>query len=270
MNLLKMDKKMKPEDANDLSLKEFIKNFTQDAFHVDKRIITTLHTLFIKPGQLTIEYFKNSEKKHIQPLKLYYAINFIFFLLTPLLNTPNFQVFNFNMKSIIGRNHIYQEIIKEQVNAMDVSAVIYEERFNAHLKYNQPAFVFLIFPLFALLVTMLNFKKERYYLKHLIFSVHFLSFYLLFLLLIIFLYRILAFGLKCFALSNTIVGIILFVAIIIGPTIYLAVATRNFYKNNTLQSIIKALILSTGFLVSVGVYVQFLFFYTILALKLGY
>lgn len=261
---------MKSDNTTDLSLKVVAKSFTKEVFHIDRRIIKTLYTLFIKPGQLTLAYFKTSERRYIQPLKLYFAINFIFFLITPILNTPHFQVFSFSMKSIIGSNQIYQKIIKEQIRTIDVSEEIYEERFNAHLKYNQPAFIFLVIPFFALILNMLNFKNKRYYIEHLIFSVHYLSFFLLFLLVIISLYRVLAFVLKCFSVSSGVVGSILFFAIIMGLLIYLVVATRAFYKNRILPSILKASILFLGFIVTIGVYLQFLFFYTILALKWGY
>ena len=261
---------MKSNNPTDLSLKAFAKSFTAEAFHVDSRIIRTLYALFIKPGHLTLAYFKTSERQYVQPLKFYFVINFIFFLITPILNTPHFQVFSFSMKSLSGRNQIYQKIIKEQIQAIDVSEEIYEERFNAHLKYNQPAFVFLIIPFFALILNMVNFKNKRYYIEHLIFSIHFLSFFLLFLLIIISLFRALTFGLNYFTVSNGLVGLIIIVVFIIWLSIYLVVATRAVYKNRILPSILKSIILFVGFIVTMGGYTQFLFFYTILALKLGY
>ena len=265
-----MDKNMKSNNPTDLSLKAFAKSFTVEIFHVDSRIFKTLYALFFKPGHLTLAYFKTSERQYVQPLKLYFVINLIFFLITPILNTPHFRVFSFSMESLTGRNQTYQKIIKEQIQAIDVSEEIYEERFNAHIKYNQPAFVFLVIPFFAFILNMVNFKNKRYYVEHLIFSTHLLSFLLLFLLIIIFLFRFLTFGLKCFTISSGLVGLIIVIAFFIWLLIYLVVATRGFYKNRILTSISKSLILFAGFIVTIGGYTQFLFFYTILALKLGY
>ena len=60
-----MDKNMKSDNTTDLSLKVVVKSFTKEAFQIDRRIIKTLYTLFIKPGQLTLAYFKTSERRYI-------------------------------------------------------------------------------------------------------------------------------------------------------------------------------------------------------------
>ncbi len=261
---------MKSNNSTDLSLKSFLKNFATEAFHIDSRIIRTLIALLTKPGYLTVAYLKSSEEKYIQPLKLYFVINFIFFLIIPILSTSQFQIFSFSLKSLSGSNHIYQNIIREQIQANDVSEEIYEERFNAHLKYNQPAFVFLIIPFFALILNIVHFKNNQYYLEHLFFSVHFLSFFLLSLLVIISLYRILTFGLNYLSVSSGYVALIILVALFMWLSIYLFVSLRTFYKNRILSSILKFPVLLTGFFLAIGVYTQFLFFYTIIALKWGY
>ena len=261
---------MESENSTDLSFKVFLKNFTTEAFHIDGRIIRTTCALIVKPGYLTLAYFNNSTKKYIQPLKLYFAINLLFFLLIPLLTTSQFKVFNISMKSLTGSNQIYQEMIKNQIQAKDVSEVIYEERFNAHLKYNQPALVFIIIPFFALVLKIVNFKSKRYYVEHLFFSIHFLSTFLLFLLIIISLYRFLTFGLKFFSISIGVVALIILAIFVILLAIYLMVAIKKYYKNRTLLSTFKSIILLTSFLLIFGGYTQFLFFYTILALKWGY
>ncbi len=153
--------------SSDLSLKHFAKSFARETFHIDNRIIKTIGVLFAKPGYLTIAYFRTRDRIYIQPLRLYFLINFLFFLLIPILNTQQFQVFSFNLESFIHGNPFYQKIIENEIQESNVSKQIYKERFNAHLKYNQPAFVFLIIPLFALFLNIVHFKKKRYYVEHL-------------------------------------------------------------------------------------------------------
>ena len=264
-----MENSIKSNKAPDLSLKTFVKHFAAEVFHLDSRIARTLYALFAKPGRLSLAYLQASEKKYIQPLKLYFAINFLFFLITPVLNTPQFRVFSFSMQSISGKNQLYQEIIRKQTRALGVSKEIYAERFNAHLKYSQPAFVFLIIPFFALLLQIVNFRNKRYYIEHLIFSLHFLSFFLLFLLITILLFRVLAFGLKYFSVASGTVGLGVMIAFLLWLVIYLAIATKTFYKTGIWGSLLKSIFLLAGFVVTLGGYIQFLFFYTILALKFG-
>lgn len=262
---------MNDEDKpNDLSIKTFLKHFLVESFHIDNRIIKTIYTLLFKPGQLTAAYFNSAWENYIQPLKLYFAINFIFFLATPVLNTSQTQVFNFNMKSIIGSNKTYQRMIDKQIRNSGVSEKIYEERFNAHLKYNQPAFVFFIVPFFALILNIINFRSKQYYVEHLFFSIHFLSFFLISLLVFISSFRALKFVFDFFSISFDLMAIIMIVVLFALFIAYLAVATKRYYGNRIFVSILKSPVFFLGFILTFGGYIQFLFFYTILALKWGY
>ena len=265
-----MDQKDKRNLPEDLSLKLFIKNFVSEVFHVDSRIAQTIFDLFKKPGYLTLIFFAVPEMKYIQPLKLYFLINFIFFLFIPVLNTPQFQIFNFNMKSLTGSNKTYKEIIEYGMKSGNVSKEIYEERFNAHLKYNQPAFLFVTIPFFALLLNIVNLKNKKYYLEHLIFSVHYLAFVLLFLLIVICLFRFIKLFLAIFSIAGGFLGFIIIAVIALSLIIYLFFSIREFYKSNILVSSLKSIILFSGFILTIFIYVKFLFFYTVLALMLGY
>lgn len=264
-----MDNQKNLKQITDLSLRGFIKKFSAEFFYVDHRIRRTFSMLLCKPGYLTTSYFQVSDEKFIQPLKLYFTINFIFFLLAPQLSTSQFQVFNFNLKTLTSSNQTYQKIVQGQQQARQLSSEIYVERFNAHIKYNQPAFVFLLIPVFALILNLVQIRKKYYFVQHLIFSTHFVSFFLLSVLIILVLYRISTYLLKLFSLSTGLVTIFLFVAVFVGLLIYLLIGLRSFYNEKWFPSIFKGFILFFGFLSTMGLYIQFLFFYTILALKLS-
>ncbi len=256
---------MPPQNLPDnRSLKNFVKNLTSELFDFDKRILKTICALFFNPGKLSAVYFSDQKEKFLQPLKLYFAINFLFFFLAPLLSTPQFQIFNFNLQSIIGSNQVYQKIIDEEIRDAGVSREIYTERFNAHLKYNQPAFIFLVVPIFALILYLANFRKRQFYSESFIFASHFLSFFLLFLLIVISIYHILS------LFFHSIISIILIFFLFVSLIVYLFISLRTFFKNKILPTIVKSIFLFIAFFFVIGLYVQFLFFYTILALKWGY
>ncbi|MCD4698427.1 MAG: DUF3667 domain-containing protein, partial [Bacteroidales bacterium] len=126
-----MDKNKKSNKPNELSLKSFGKSFVEEVFYLDGRIAKTLKVLFLNPGQLTLTYINSSENRYLKPLKLYLIINFIFFLITPILNTPNFQVFSFSLESLSGKNQVYKNMIEKEIQTMNIPEEIYEERFNA-------------------------------------------------------------------------------------------------------------------------------------------
>ena len=249
-----------------LSFRLFLKNFFTEVVSIDNRIINTLKILISKPGYLTYLHFNSSEEKYIPPIKLYFIINFVFFLVIPILTTSQFQIFNFNLASLSGSNQIYQNIVKEEIQERNVTPEIYTERFNAHIKFNQPALVFLIVPFFALLLKIIFLTKKRYYLEHLYFALDYLSFFLLSLTLATIIYRILVFGLSYFSVSQGLVAMVILVAFLIGLSIYLFISLSTFYKNTTLSNIIAYPFILVGFFISIGVYAQFLFFYTVLVL----
>ena len=252
---------------NNLSFIEFLKNFFTEVVSIDNRIINTLKILISKPGHLTYLHFNSTEEKHIPPIKLYFIINFVFFLLIPILTTSQFQIFSFSLESLSGRNQIYQNIVKGEIQESNVTPEIYTERFNAHIKYNQPALIFLIVPFFALLLKIIFFTKKRYYLEHLYFALDYLSFFLISLTLATIIYRILTFGLSFLSGSQGVVLMVIPIVFLIGLFIYLYVSLKTFYKNTTLFNVIVYPFILVGFFISIGVYVQFLFFYTVLVLK---
>ena len=253
-----------------LSFRLFLKNFFKEVTNVDNRIINTLKILISKPGYLTYLHFNSSEEKHIPPIRLYLIINLVFFLAISILSTSQFRIFNFNLASFSLGNQVYQNLIKEEIQSSNLTKEIYEERFNAHIKYNQPALVFLMVPFFALLLKFIFLAKKRYYLEHLYFALDYLSFFLCSLTLATILYRILVFGLSFLSGSQGVVVIVIPVAFLIGLAIYLFVALKTFYKNTTLSNIIVYPFLLVGFSISFAAYAQFLFFYTVLVLKWSY
>lgn len=254
---------------NNLSFKEFIKNFFTEVVSIDNRIINTLKILISKPGHLTYLHFNSTEEKHIPPIKLYFIINFVFFLLIPILTTSQFQIFSFSLKSL-SASQFSQNIVHEEIQESNVTPEIYTERFNAHIKYNQPALIFLIVPFFALLLKIIFLTKKRNYLEHLYFALDYLSFFLISLTLATIIYRILTFGLSFLSGSQGAVVMVIPIVLLIGLFIYLYVSLKTFYKNTTLFNVMVYPFILVGFFISISAYVQFLFFYTVLALKLSY
>lgn len=266
-----MNYKKKSKTSKVFSFNSFAKGFLKETFHIESSIVNTLHALILKPGHLTISYLKTSDSNYVQPLKLYFAVNLLFFILIPILSTPQFRVFSFSIESLSANNHCYQRIIEEQINSNNIPKIIYQERFNAHLKYNQSAFVFLVIPIFAGFLKIINLMSKRYYMEHLIFSIHYVSFFLFSIFASILVYRILTLGLKFFInVDNAIVAQIILLGLLICNLFYLFKASRSYSSESLISSIVKAPIYLVGFLLILGVYVQFLFFYTVAALKLGY
>jgi Protein of unknown function (DUF3667). len=56
--------------------------------HGEGRLLVSLRTLLLKPGELTREYFRGRRMPYARPVALFFAVNLLYFLLT-MLNTFN-------------------------------------------------------------------------------------------------------------------------------------------------------------------------------------
>lgn len=252
------------------SLKSEIKNIIAEFFHFDRRIIRTLRVLLFQPWKLMTSNSNPLDDTYIAPLKLYLAVNFVFFLLIPLLSTPNFEVFSFNLESFVQSNTSFQTIVTEQIERMQITPEIYTERFNAHIKYNQSAWIFLMIPFYAVILALLNVKNHRPFIDYLHFSTYFLSSFLIQLLLSIALYRTLCAAIQPIVNVSSVLGLVFICFLLLGLVYFLFQSHKLYIKNSWLLSGLKSVILLILFFVTFSGYVQFLFYNTLIALRLGY
>ena len=68
-----------------LSFGRFVKEFAGDVFSFDSRIFKTMHLLIFHPGELTRLYLKGKRVSHIPPMRLYFFVSFVYFLVLAVL-----------------------------------------------------------------------------------------------------------------------------------------------------------------------------------------
>ena len=126
-----------------------------------------------------------------------------------------------------------------------------QEGFNHMLVKSASYMMFVLMPLFALFVFMLNRKKAKYYIGTLVFSLHYHSF--------VFLLLTISF------IADRIIGtsIILIIPIIVSP-IYLLMALKHVYGDSLLRTTAKTIFIGISQFVSMG----FLFLLTTLIILL--
>lgn len=56
-------------------------HFIGDYFHYDNKFLTTIKTLFTRPGQITLDYINGKRARYLNPIQLYIFVTTIFFLL---------------------------------------------------------------------------------------------------------------------------------------------------------------------------------------------
>jgi hypothetical protein len=302
------------------SFGQLVGHFFADITHYDSKFFTTIKDLLFKPGFLTRQYFVGRRTKYLNPLRMYFFISFIFFLVSYIKNNnepaeaedPNAQYANIvrqyladSLRQSIKNQNVNTDSIKatviNQLAANLDSAILKKDttetiafslgkdgirftltenkynnvyeydsaqrsmpddkrdkgvmrwmiRTNVNLKsrygsrsqvvvaenfqHSIPKLMFVLLPLFAWFIYLFYSRKKYYYTQHVIFSIHFHSFFFL-----VFLCINLLGGLPY--LNKF--GDLLFLILVFTAFIYLLFALKHTYGQSFWLSAIKALSIS--------------------------
>ncbi|NQX92659.1 MAG: DUF3667 domain-containing protein [Flavobacteriales bacterium] len=191
--------------AKNESFKDFLHHFAKDYFTFDSKIFKSVSPLLFKPGFLTMEFLKGKRASYIPPLRLYIFVSVVFFL---------------------GLNLLGGKSGAGDLNEMDVLIEKY-----------LPRLFFLFLPIFAGILSLLNIRKDRGFIKPLVFSLHFHSFTFLVTLFYLILSKV--FGSLSWFAVNQVMLVILALVILF----YLVVSIRKAYERGWLNSIVKTTLL---------------------------
>ncbi len=228
----------------------------------DERLFKTIRPLFMRPGFLTLEYLSGKRKQFLSPFKLYFFISFVFFLAGSLSDTKsNFinintkktgdlspsvikdtlrlngtkknDIVNISLQDPSDTTDIFGRSISNALNRMRSNPSLLVEKFKEY----RPKIIFLLLPVFALLLKLLYVRKRHLYIKHLVFSFFFHS-VVFFILLII--------DLLEFTGNATISSIAGILYLVIPVHLYFGM--RRVYAQNRSKTISKLSLLSVSYL----------------------
>lgn len=255
-----------------------------DIVHYDSKFLTTLKYLVIRPAFLTKEYWAGRRKRYVNPIQLYIFISFVFFLFFAILtHSPGEHA---DKKKTAHQEKTAHEKDDDVVDlsAMDTNYSSTEEfdslqaalppdkrltgieyrwqRRIAGLKedgqtadqvitemfvHNLPKLMFLLMPLFALMVKWSHRKRGLVYTDHAIFTIHIHSF--LFIILFV------GLVLRYFVHDDLPLNLAYW-----GGFLYLVLALRNAYQQSFRKALFKGVLLLTGYMfIAVTVFVLFIF-----------
>ncbi len=252
--------------------------------HFDTKFFATVKALFLKPGLLTKDYIEDKRARYVPPVRLYIFVSFIFFFLLSLLSnndkeidSSDGQVRKANI-SIAGHEDVRDSIVsilrkeKSVTNAMidslitvkspndgwilklflkqsiriNLGIITQDDVEHAYIKH-LGIVVFVLMPIFALLLKILYIRGKRLYIEHLIFSVHFHAF----------IFAVFIFTLLLYTITNEGEWSLLLCSVV---PIYGTLALRKVYGNNWFKTIAKALLLSIAYTTCISVMAVFTFF----------
>lgn len=200
--------------------------------HLDSKLFRTAAALLFRPGYLSKSYVEGLRKPFMKPFQVFFISNLLFFFFLgniDMFYIPHQWFFDDRLWGIQIQNLVNADLNRLGVSIKELAS-IYDQKASTAAK----VLVIFIIPGIALFSYLINLHKIKYYGKHIIFSAHFLSFFMI-LILFIFLLG------KLFPQATNIIPLIL--AISIPLFIYLIFAIKSFTGNKIVLAFFQALLL---------------------------
>jgi len=228
----------------------------------DIRIVNTIKPFFLKPGFLSQEYFAGRRQRYVPPMRLYLFFSIIFFFLAQYagikrmnredfiqtnsdttlelfsLNLNNVGIDSINLNDSLDKEKIREEVKNDSTSSEGTKKAILggmnifenKELFLAAFIKKLSYVLFLLMPVFALILALILWRSRLLYVKHLIFSINFHSF---------------LFGLSSLVIALSIIlpdkVSVYFSYLLWGIPVYLMVGISRFYNRKMIGAFFKAL-----------------------------
>ncbi len=156
-------------------MRHYFHEIIYQLIHIDAKIFKTILLLVTKPGQLTDEYLLGRKKKYIRPIRLYlvlsmlYFFSFSFFAKAALLDIRHLVKFDLT-------NRLLPAIQAKQQLLGSLSDELFYRTINQQLNNKISLLLFLAIFIYAVVFKLIFLAKKRYYVEHLIFCLHLMSF----------------------------------------------------------------------------------------------
>lgn len=247
-----------------------IRDLLADALDLDSRFFKTLIPLLFQPGKLTNAYIAGRRARFVPPLRLYLFSSLLFFLLAafvtptqqnskPILQISDTHVFQHSFENGDGLDHkitredLGIELSDDGLSYLNEQLEILEKNGRRALKNPQklidavydilPQVMFILLPVFALLLKLIYVFKKRFYVEHLIYALHTHSF--LFVSGMIFIGLEKLESLQVSVLSKTISYLLM--ALGVWIPLYLFLSLKNVYAQGWLMTIFKSFLISLSY-----------------------
>lgn len=240
------------------SVKEFerpiqflIMDFMGNMFAFDTRFWKTLTSILFKPGALAQDYVIGRRARYMPPFRFYVFVSFVFFLLLNFHSSRSLQNDAVKENKVV----IFGDVVTDTSTPADSTKLAsdlqvpppeaddqaskkallneHPELFYKQLLTNLSWGMFLLMPLYGLILWLFYRKSQKYYVTHFIMAVNQHAFMFVVLILVL----LFALALPDFSGSFRNYFIILI-------PIYFAIGHKNLYRQKTWKTILKLLAIS--------------------------
>lgn len=163
----------------DYSTLGFLADAATEIFSLDGKTFRTARQLFFHPGRLTLDHYQGRRIQYLKPMQLFLIVNVLFLLIA----VQN-GLFDFTLDEYWDYGppspELTQQLVTQKIAQQKISLDEYAVAFNRNENILRKCLIFLLVPLFALVLWIMHRRERRYYAEHLVFSIHFFSFFWLF------------------------------------------------------------------------------------------
>jgi|SRR5579864_3081405 len=249
--------------SSDLSIHHFFFHALGEFFHFDSKIFLSFRLLFTRPGFLSAGYARGCRKPYLHPFQIFFIANLIYFFLQPLTGWTGLKTPLYVHTHSAGYNSLATRLVAQRVAAKGISETEFTHAFDHVVDLQARSLVLLMVPMFALVLTLLEWRKGRVFGEHLAFALHFYAFWVITLFLVM------------FGISKPVLVLLQHRGIVFGETtldhflyftgqalllVYLVPALRTFYHDKFGFALVKsfALIVAMDYMMQAYRFILFL------------
>jgi hypothetical protein len=251
---------------------DFIRDHViESVISFDGRVIRSVKALLLEPGKLTREFMRGSRIPYVVPLQLFFMINVVYFLWSAKVHSPMFET----QITVQVQQPVYGPIATRLVHA-DLIAhgdttketrIAYTREFNRLESTQARSLIITMAPIFTVFVAILTLGgvRRRPLVQHVVFSLHTLTFLLVFVIV----GRYLVDTPLEWVLSRAHVTPGMYgydeeysIAMLVLIGSYLAVSLRRAYEFSWVSACLRGFVLFFGLFFSLTLYRALLFFVT--------
>ena len=173
-------------ETHPLTIGHFVGEIAETLTHADSRLWSTLRVLILKPGCLTADFFAGRRARYLPPIRLYFILSLVFFLLLAVL--PGNESTSSEVRTELPSALEIEKCRELTYHGPFVSTVeprlraacarVVEDlkeggtRLSRSFLQNISKAMFLLLPLFAAFMLPFYWRAGRLYAEHLIFLLH--------------------------------------------------------------------------------------------------
>ena len=175
-----------PTPPPDLRLRAFGARLWNALVQWDGATWRSLRRLVTAPGRSAADVFDGAGEPQVHPIRLYLAINVVFFFLAPWVNYSGpdavINVWYMEHEGVVQAIPALQATLDSAVERSGLEPSLFRLILDDRMKANQGAWVWLLIPILALASFMGSRKRRPFLVEHLVLATQLLSFFLVSLL----------------------------------------------------------------------------------------